>query len=78
MSKPVRASRGVAELLRLVSLSEIAVAWNVSRQTAKRTLDNFGIMPFVLNTARNGSIRYPQAEIDRLLAELRGSKRSLA
>jgi len=76
MPKRSNAADQARRLLHLISLSDIAIAWSVSRQTARRTLDRFGVAPFVLSASRNGTIRYPEDEIEKLMQRMRRPKSS--
>lgn len=52
---------------RLVSLAFLSERWGVHRATARRYLSEAGIRPFLFGTAKNATIRYDIAEVDRFL-----------
>ena len=55
----------------LVSLRQLADEWAVDRKTVRRALDRAGIKPFVINSIRNGSLRYDRAEVQTWLQRQR-------
>ena len=54
-----------------VSLRQIAEELGISRQSARRYLDQAGIHPVMLGSGRNGAIRYPLGEVRSWLSAKR-------
>ena len=53
-----------------VTLRELAERWIVSRQTVRRVLRENGLRPLVLNTSRNGTLRFRRSDVEALESSL--------
>ena len=54
-----------------VSLATLALEWNMDRKTVRRLLDQGGVRAYVFGQARNASIRYARADVQRYLDRCR-------